>query len=129
MECEMIRNRKHMEQIKDFKGLEFIRGVRPTDIDGFFEIDGKVFVFFELKYKNATMEIGQEMAFERLCDVLSKHGCHSIFIIAKHETEDGDIQVSDCEVMKYRVDGEWRTHKIKQTLKEFIDSYLTIKGF
>lgn len=125
----MIRNRKHMEQIKDFRGLEFIRGIGPTDIDGFFEIDGRVFVFFELKYKNAKMGTGQEKGFERLCDVLCENGRHSIFIIAKHDTEDGDIQVSRCEVVRYRVDGKWWHHRGNQTLKEFIDSYLIANGF
>lgn len=146
-ENKLIRNREHMKQIKDFSGMIFIRGIRPTDIDGFMESKGKNFVFFELKYKDHEMGIGQEMAFENLCDIIGRGGGKCVFIIAKHEQEislddvcpscgekfpkkaTGDIDVAKCEVVKFRYKGKWRPRKNKQTLKEFIDSYVRTEGF
>ena len=46
----------------------FPRGIRPTDIDGFTEVNNR-FLFLEAKNSNSDLTRGQRWAFERLSRV------------------------------------------------------------
>jgi len=126
-----IRNLKNLTQPKSFDGMNFIRGIKPTDIDGYFEISNKLFIFFELKYKDSPMTNAQKAGFERLCDVFDEtKNKEAIFIIAKHDVPSTDdsrdciIDVSKCEVVRYRRNKKWTPNNKVETLKDFIDRYL-----
>ena len=43
----VIHNRERGAQIRDYSGLRF-GNITPTDIDGFMDFGGRVFVVFEL---------------------------------------------------------------------------------
>jgi glycerophosphoryl diester phosphodiesterase len=100
----VIRNREYGTQVRDFSGLRFGK-ITPTDIDGLIEYQNKGYVFIETKYKDAKLPRGQELALERLCDDL-QNTKPTLLIIASHETE-GDIDVAETIVARYRFKGEW----------------------
>ena len=52
-----IQNRSRARQIIDFSGIKY-GNITPTDIDGGFEKQNEVFVFFEMKYGDAEMPTG-----------------------------------------------------------------------
>lgn len=123
MERGKIRNRKIAKQLRDFSGLRW-GNITPTDIDGFFEIANKIFIFIEVKYKTARMPQGQRTAFERLVDVVNEKK-KAILVIGTHSVDsDSDIDVSKCIVKEYRLDKKWIKPKIEATIKEIIDWFI-----
>jgi hypothetical protein len=102
----MIKNRDHMRQIKSFSGMRWEK-ITPTDIDGFIDFGGKVFVFIEAKHGESMPPYGQRLALERLCDTCKKAGLISAVLLVGHNTS-GDINISECNVFRYRLDGQWR---------------------
>lgn len=118
-----IKNRNYIQQIKDFSGLKW-GNIYPTDIDGFFEMDNKIFVFIELKFKGVPLQGGQGLAFERLVDMFPKEK-NAIFIIARHdEPSEKDIDAASCKVMRYRFQREWKEPKKNITVKELCDKFI-----
>lgn len=121
-----IRHRDQIQQIKDFSGLEW-GSIYPTDIDGYFEIGNNIFVFIELKYGGKELKAGQKLAFERLVDNFTELKKQAIFIIARHDEEpENDIDVANCQVMKYRKEEKWIDLKYKTTLKDFLDGFIEV---
>lgn len=111
--------RERSLQVKDYSTLRY-KNITPTDIDGYFEIKNKVFVFIELKGVNAPFLDGQKLALERLVDSLNKP---AILVIGEHNTPvDEDIDVAKCKVWKYRYRRYW--HDDGRTVKEVIDAFL-----
>jgi len=118
-----IRNRKVAKQLRDFSGLRW-GTITPTDIDGFFEIGDRIFVFIEVKYKDAPMPNGQRIAFERLIDIVDEKKS-AILVIGTHEEEsENDIDVANCLVKKYRTKTEWKEPKGKITIRQILDKFI-----
>jgi len=117
----MIRNEQHMEQLKDFSGLQF-GNIGPTDIDGFLDFGNHLFIFFELKYKSPTLRRGQELALERLCDACQSEEREAYVIVATHETKvPNKIDVAGAVVDKMRWRGKWYLRrKNRETVRELI---------
>lgn len=109
----MIYNRNRISQIKNYNNLRWNLkgGLSPTDIDGYLELNDKLFIFFELKYKNIQLSRGQELALERLVDVVSDSKRTGYLFIASHTTENTseDIDVGKCIVERYRYNKKWIT--------------------
>ena len=61
----VINNIQRAQQINDFSNLLYGK-ITPTDIDGMIEYRGKLYIFFEIKYKDKDMPFGQRLALERL---------------------------------------------------------------
>ena len=99
--------------------------ITPTDIDGFIDFKNQVFVFFEIKYKDNEMPQGQELALERLVDNLLEAKKKTILIIASHDIDDPmeDIDVSLCQVEKYRYKNKWILIENSLTLIDLINSF------
>lgn len=104
-----IRNRKFYNQIKDYSNLKWGK-ITPTDIDGFIDFGNKLFVFIELKFKDAELERGQELALERITDSCDARGHRAVCIVANYETE-GDVDVANCIVQAVRIKGRWAHYK------------------
>lgn len=118
-----IRSREYMQQIKDFKGLEY-GSCRPTDIDFCLDLKNKLFVFGELKHGNTGISTGQRIAAERIVKACEK-SVSTYFFVASHNTS-GDIDVKNAIVKSYFHNGRWtRTPEI--TVKSFIDSLGEVK--
>jgi hypothetical protein len=105
-----------MRQLVDFKGMDYGTGY-PTDIDGFLEIKGRVFIFVEMKFHGTDLSIGQRLAYEHLVDNINKP---SIAIIAEHYIADPeeDIIMAKGIVTEYRYEKTWY---------KFSDKVLTVE--
>lgn len=121
MEPGVIRNRQYAGQVRDFSGLKF-GTITPTDVDLMIEYRGIGYVYGELKYKDARLPEGQRLAFQRLCDDLSKVK-PTLGIIARHESETEDIDVAAALVVECRWSSKWVSGK-GETVRDWIDRFL-----
>ena len=119
-----IRNKEHVPT-KDFSGLRYGK-ITPTDIDGGVEFNDKVFVFIELKYRNAVIKTGQRLFLERLCDALEVAGKVAIVLMSRYQTTgDTIVDVAPLPVSDFRMKGEWHKPKKEITIRQAIDEILT----
>lgn len=118
----VIRNRNFAKQLRNFSGLVY-DSISPTDIDGCIEYKNKLFVFVESKFNGAKMPFGQRLAFERLNDAIERSGKPSLFLVAKHESDD-DIDVANSIVTEYRQNYHWHFPKKEITVKEASDIFI-----
>ena len=126
----VIECRERARQINDFSGLRF-GNITPTDIDGFIDFNNKVFIWFELKYINArTLQTGQKLALERLCDACSDAGKESWVFVAEHSVADVSLDIDSAitKVILYRHDKVWREPKAETLLKPAIERVLNMAG-
>jgi len=117
-----VNNRDFATQIRDFSGLLF-GTITPTDIDGLIDFHNKLFVLMEFKYKDTPLPRGQQLAIERLVDLIFASGKLGIGIIAYHST-DGDIDCALCTVREYRWKKRWHLPTKPITVREVIDRML-----
>jgi len=117
-----IRNKKYMQQIKDFGGMRFGK-IMPTDIDAFLDFNDKIFILIELKYDGHSMPRGQELALERLSDACWTDTRESYVIVATHHSgADEDISVSDANVIRVRWHKRWYSWRDKnETVRGLVD--------
>ena len=107
--------------------MNFPRKGIPTDIDGFIEYDGRLFVNFEGKYKGTPMKFGQRLSFEHLIQSHKRAGDTAFFILYEHETPcDQDVIVKDCLVTKIYDTRElkWNVPTKPITVQECINSII-----
>ena len=118
-----IQNRERARQIIDFSGIRY-GNITPTDIDGFFERADEAFVFYELKFHDAEMPTGQEVALKRLVDATRAAHKKSVLFMCRHEIEDAakDVDAAKAIVKKVYFNGEWHNGD-GRTLKEYSDSF------
>jgi hypothetical protein len=127
IERGQIRNRAQAAQVRDFSRIRFGK-ITPTDIDGFFEMGDRVFVFIELKYGGRGMPDGQRIAIERMADALNVPPRTSLVVIGRHDdTPDVDIQADACAVVSYRHDGRWVAPEQPCTVGEIITAFVEAK--
>lgn len=127
----VIRFRDRARQINNFSNMRYCRGITPTDIDGAFEFDGEMFIFFELKYKDKGLDTGQELFLRRLCNIIIDSGKHCLCIHGKHFIEDSnmDVNADECVVVKYYADSKkWIQPNKEITLHELVDLYIQKYG-
>lgn len=107
---------KRARQLIDFEGMKFNKKVRPTDIDGFngeslsasidFDRGRQGFVFYEVKYLDNQMDIGQILHLEALCSNLKTP---SLALHVSHDVEDTDknVPLKDCVVVNAFYQNKW----------------------
>jgi hypothetical protein len=121
-----IENRARRQQIADMRGLLWGK-ITPTDIDGFLDFGGRLFVFFEGKYNLAKVGHGQRLALENACIAMNcAPGRVAIAIICDHFVENTEVDIVSADMIVrewfHPKVGEWRTTNGKEfLLKEFID--------
>lgn len=124
----VIQHRTRAEQKCEFSGMRFANGITPTDLDVFIDFGNKAFVFIEAKYDAAQMPRGQELAHERLCDACERGGVPSLYLVVSHTTPVFQlIDVSKCDVVRYRYKGTWLTPRTTITAREAVDKFLRIR--
>jgi hypothetical protein len=102
-----IYNRDRARQLRDFTGLQFGK-ITPTDIDGFVEFRGKLFIFIEIKLEGHELPHGQRKALERACDAIASAGMSAWVLVVEHNTDpQEDIDVASCPVREFRYDAQW----------------------
>jgi hypothetical protein len=122
-----VRDCKFLSQPKDFGGLRW-GNIIPTDIDGFLDFGNRLFIFFELKYGDAKMPLGQRLALERQCDRCQQGGVNTYTLIIQH-WDTGIIEVARGIVIEYRYKGMWCIPFVELNTKEQIDFLLESNGF
>jgi len=119
-----IRNIDAYKQVIDPTGM-FWGKISGCDIDYFYDFRDKVFVFIELKYRDAEMCMGQRMALERLCDACQCGGKQTILLLARHEAKMCDpVVLEHVPVSEYRYNGAWHTPKSPVTVRNAMDEFL-----
>ena len=113
-----------MKQTIRFDGLK-IGNITPTDIDGFFEIHGETFVFFEVKLEGATLPKGQSLALTRLVDYLQMAGRDAVLFICTHNVTDSSrpIMAHDLTVRQVYYKGRtigWDGRTLKESVEAFV---------
>lgn len=124
-----IRNRANAKQLRDFRGLQFERGITPTDIDAFLDFGDKLFVFVEAKHGRAEPPTGQRIALERVCTATQSSGRESYVLLAHHDTpstQDVDLATAtvSCVFHKHC----WRPVRVNLTVREAIDGLRATHG-
>lgn len=114
-----------MKQLIRFDELRFEGGITPTDVDGFFEIHGETFVFFEVKRDGAILPKGQSLALTRLVDYLQMAGRDAVLFICTHNVTDTSQQImaKDLTVQKVYYKGQM-VQCGGLTLKDSVDSFV-----
>ena len=125
----VINNIQRAQQINDFSNLLYGK-ITPTDIDGMIEYRGKLYIFFEIKYKDKDMPFGQRLALERLVKDLTYANKKAIAIVAMHNVESvyDSVDASACIVKETFVSERqvWTKPPSQMTLKQVVDSYINL---
>jgi hypothetical protein len=122
-----IRNRDAGKQIIDYSGLRY-NNITPTDIDGLIEYKGKAFIFYEFKFNNAPMPLGQRIALTRLVDAIQKGGTPAMLILCSHNnpaSEDIDAAHATAKAIYWQ--GAWGDG-CGRTVREVTDGFLKYIG-
>lgn len=129
MDRGIIENRERAQQIIDFSDIRY-GNCTPTDLDGFIELNGEVFVFFEYKFSDKEMSYGQKLALERLVDIVGDTK-PAILIIAQHfESIEQDIDGGNAKVVMIRTGRKWITDWVEgKTVREVVDTFLNRKYY
>lgn len=61
-----IKHINRFKQVISFEGMERLRKITPTDIDGFIDYGGKFFIYMECKHVGKNLEYGQKLAMENI---------------------------------------------------------------
>ena len=102
---EVIKYKERMGQLKSFRNL-FIGKHTPSDIDLAYEIDGRVFIFGELKLAGTEVPTGQRLLLQHIGEALYEAGKNVLLFIAEHDTSPDEI----VDVGKLPVVYMWYTH-------------------
>jgi hypothetical protein len=123
-----IKNLKRLQQIPLFEGLRFdvtndtcntIQS--PTDIDAFFEFQGKIAILTDYKLESKPLEVGQFKTFTHMIDAMQKGGYEGAYILVAEHNTSLDYPTYDssiCNVVKVYFNGEWITPPNPITVKE-----------
>jgi len=110
-----LEHPKRASQLVDLTGISY-GNASPTDIDGFIELNNKVFVFLEYKNENAPpIGYGQKTALKRVVDALHDSGKVAIAVIGQHNTKDCEVvDGANSKAIEIRWQGEWISLEDKQ---------------
>lgn len=125
-----IRSRERLRQIVSFANLRFGPGgrIRPTDVDGFLEIRDRLFVWLEVKYRDAPTEPKQRQAFELAARRINLSGAVAVVLIVSHEIDDPreDVDAAVAVVREYFFRDSWRTMAYPTTCYDFLENMISI---
>ncbi len=106
---------------RDFSGLRW-GAITPTDIDGYLEFSGRLYVFIEGKFGSAPLRGGQALALHRLCDAVHAPdlGRYSVLFVVSHDGEQR-FDYGSAYVTEYRWNGRNIRPSAPTQLKSAID--------
>lgn len=120
-----FHSKRRAQQLFDFEGIRFNFSVRPTDIDASIDFgDGtRGFIFFEVKYKDNAMDIGQRRHLEALCNNLKSP---SIALCVSHNISNPNQNVflKHCIVREAYVGGKWVKFEVEKTALEVANYFV-----
>ena len=98
--------------------------LQPTDVDALIEWRGTGFTIIEVKRVGAKDNRGQEWAFTRAVDAMTRGGCLSIYIKSLHNIPaPNDIYLDDLLVKKYYIRSEWKSPEHPTTTYDLCDYF------
>lgn len=116
-----------MKQVISFEGMNVLGNITPTDIDGYFEIHGEIFVFFEMKLEGCCLPEGQRLALTRNVDYLQSAGREAVLFVCTHNVIDKTqpVMAKDAKVQKIYYKGKITdlSHK-NYTLKFCVEKFV-----
>ncbi len=123
MNCGQIRDLDEMMIPVIFEGL-FYGKKGPTDMDGVFELDDKVWIMYEVKRKGVVMQQGQKLLMERFTRDMHKAGKDAYALFCEHEPGLDKIPLKDCIIKSYLFNDhkDWIIPKKTYTVKEMTDA-------
>lgn len=123
-----IRSIEQAKILIDFKNVRY-KNITPTDIDSFIEYEDRAYVLGEVKFKDAAIPFGQELAFVRATDDLQKIK-PTLLIHCNYQSlnDNGQIDLATCNVVRYRFNGKWKTSSQNITYKQLVDRFLKTFG-
>lgn len=119
----LIHNVNKARQFADYSGLAF-GNIYPTDVDGYIEYKNIACVLYELKYRDATMPKGQQIALERMVDNARTAGKDAVLFLCSHDAPEEDaIDVANAVVKQIYYCGKWH-HADGETAKYWTEKFL-----
>lgn len=117
------------QQIIDLTTLSYGKSAMPTDMDGLFEKNDRLFIFFEFKYMDAEMPEGQETAYTRVVNALQEAGRVSAFFLCRHNVHDTrkEVNAATAIVDKYFYHRKWYSGNgktVRQVMDEFYYDFI-----
>lgn len=117
----LYNNEQYAKQLISFDNMKYGK-IYPSDVDAFIEYRDKLYILIELKYKNATLPIGQKLMIERLIDRLNETDCLAVAFVCSHETKyDTNIDLASCKIEKIRWNKKWINDTHFKNIKEGVD--------
>lgn len=119
-----FNNREKAKQLIDFDNLNYGK-IHPTDIDGFIEYHNVARVYFEFKYKDSPIPMGQQIALERMVDDARMAKKEAVLFLCSHSTPfEQDIDAATAKVSAVYWNGKWRPGD-NGTVKAWTDKFLS----
>jgi len=116
-------DRQRARQLHSFEGMTRRSNLKATDIDGFQEYNGKLFIYFEGKTVGKRMETAQGNAFVSMCEILEGNPDQVKWVLHyEHDTlVEEDVIVKDQYVVNVlsSVYPEWRTPQSSEVVPKF----------
>lgn len=117
-----IQHREYKQRIIDGTKLRY-GAVTFSDLDAYFEFGDRARVLIELKYSDAPLSIGQNLALTRFIDDMRAAGKSAILIVVTYYQAQGDLPLHDLPVRRIYLNGHWKsvTHRnVKQVMDAFL---------
>lgn len=127
-----IRNPERYRQPHDFSGLQFERGITPTDFDLVLDFGGREWVVGELKLQGTKVPEGQLRAITSALNSHTLAGVRSLGLVAVHNCQpDEVVDAAGCWVRDYWIAGRgWCQVPVSKPrrVREFIESWRNWQG-
>lgn len=95
-----IKYLNRFKQVISFEGMERLRRITPTDIDGFIDYGGKFFIYMECKHEGKDLEYGQRLAMENIVKSHTMAGHRACAIWFCHNSSYEDVIICKDQVVK-----------------------------
>lgn len=111
------------KQLISFQGMKRRSNLSPTDIDGFQEYNGRLFLYFEGKVVGAFQEPAQRSAFVSICESYEDDPKHFAWVLVfEHDTPiNEEVVAKDQYVINVvsSVFPQWRTPQSDEVVPKF----------
>lgn len=111
-----IKHINRFKQVISFEGMERLRKITPTDIDGFIDYGGKFFIYMECKHENKNLEYGQRLAMESVVKSHTKAGHKACAIWFTHNSASDEVII--CRDAKVKM-----VYGVKKGILRWIEIY------
>jgi len=122
-----IKYLKKYKQLISFEGMERMRKITPTDIDGLIDYNGNSFIYMEFKTDGKSIDYGQRLAIEHIINSHEQAGHKACALLIYHNCDADEIIMAKEKIIEsvYQ-NNKWRDwKKANQNLIEFLDYWET----